>query len=51
MSHHMTIEGVSFKEGVKAGLHDAQLHLAFLPLVGRWFVDSREKPHDDDYTD
>lgn len=48
MSHHMTIEGLSFGKGVRAGYQDARLHLAFLPLVGHWFIDNQSKREDDD---
>jgi hypothetical protein len=43
MSYHMTIEGKSFGRGIKEGLLDARLHLAFLPLVGHWFTPEEEK--------
>jgi hypothetical protein len=43
MSHHMTIEGKTFVRGVKDGLLDARLHLAFLPLVGDWFMPEEDK--------
>ena len=39
----MTIEGKTFARGVREGLHDARLHLRFLPLVGRWFVIEEDK--------
>ncbi len=48
MSHHMTIEGLSFGKGVSAGFQDARLHLAFLPLVGHWFAGRQSKRGDDD---
>jgi hypothetical protein len=38
MSYHMTIEGKSFGCGVMEGFREARLHLAFLPLVGHWFM-------------
>ena len=50
MSYHMTIEGKPFWEGAKAGLLDARLHLAFLPLVGHWFMVSPDKQDQDDDT-
>ena len=51
MSYHMTIEQKPFARGVKEGLLDARLHLAFLPLVGQWFMpeeDKRNFEEDDD---
>jgi len=51
MSLHMTIEGKTFGRGVREGLQDARLHLAFLPLVGHWFIpdeDKRDFEKDDD---
>ena len=51
MSYHMTIEEKTFRCGVKGGLQDARLHLAFLPLVGHWFVPEkhlRDFDQDDD---
>jgi hypothetical protein len=43
MSYHMTIEGKAFRRGVKEGLLDARLHLAFLPLIGHWFAAEEDK--------
>jgi hypothetical protein len=48
MSYHMTIEGEPFGKSVKAGLLDARLHLAFLPLVGHWFMAKPDKRDNDD---
>jgi len=42
MSYHMTIEGKSFGCGIKEGLLDARLHLAFLPVIGRWFTPKKD---------
>jgi hypothetical protein len=47
MSYHMTIEGFTFWKGVRAGFQDAQLHLAFLPLVGHWFIERRDIRRDE----
>jgi hypothetical protein len=49
MSHYMTLEGLTFRKGVRAGFQDARLYLSFVPLVGCWFDDNRD-PHDDDST-
>jgi len=48
MSSHMTFGGLRFAKGVEAGFQDARLHLAFLPIVGRWFMESSDEPEDDD---
>jgi len=45
MSYYMTIEQKPFGRGVKEGLLDARLHLAFLPLVGQWFGDHLGESH------
>ena len=42
MSHHMTIAGKTFRCGAREGLQDARLHLAFLALVGHWFVPEKD---------
>lgn len=48
MSYYMTVEELSFGKGVKSGLKDAQLYLAFLPLIGHWFIKpSNDKTEDD----
>lgn len=48
MSYHMTIEGLTFIKGVRAGFQDARLHLTFLPLVGHWFIERPDEREDDD---
>ena len=48
MSYHMTIEGLTFGKGVRAGFQDARFHLSFLPLVGHWFAERGGKGKNDD---
>ena len=49
MSYYIAIEQDSIHSGVKSGLRDARLHLAFLPLIGRWFMRDKHNRDDDDH--
>jgi hypothetical protein len=48
MSYYMTVEKRTFRYGVKAGILDAKLRLAFVPLVGHWFDSKAEHFNKDD---
>lgn len=48
MAYYMTVEELSFGKGVKSGLKDVQIYLAFLPFIGHWFIKpSNDKTEDE----
>jgi len=44
----MILQGTSLVSSTKASLNEAKLFLAFLPLIGGWFVSRKEGDDDDE---
>src|SRR5206468_796907 len=44
-ANHMMFENKKLGQAMKMSFRDARFHLAFLPVIGSWFVSGREK-HD-----
>lgn len=49
--HYMIDDQLGFPEAVKRSWYDARLRLAFIPLIGTWFIPDEDKTKYDDDDD